>query len=242
MNNNEIERYNPSQRTNHWIVAILFVLAALSGLALFHPALFGLSGLFGGGTWTRILHPFIGVAMFVFFLWLAIRFCRAQPHRGAGSPVAPADQRRGAQPRGQAAGSRPLQRRAEGAVLGVDPQHAGAAAQRHRHLARVLQQLLRHRLAALGQPAACGRRLRADRQHHRAHLRSHLDQGSMGRCSTAPSAGPGRASTIRPGTGRSTSASKRRQARWRFPPLRESSPVHAIEKPSYNRDGLCCSA
>ena len=74
MNNNEIERYNPSQRTNHWIVAILFVLAALSGLALFHPALFGLSGLFGGGTWTRILHPFIGVAMFVFFLWLAIRF------------------------------------------------------------------------------------------------------------------------------------------------------------------------
>ena len=48
--------------------------AALSGLALFHPALFGLSGLFGGGTWTRILHPFIGVAMFVFFLWLAIRF------------------------------------------------------------------------------------------------------------------------------------------------------------------------
>ncbi|MCX4197158.1 cytochrome b/b6 domain-containing protein [Methylobacterium organophilum] len=73
MNNNEIERYNPSQRTNHWIVAILFVLAALSGLALFHPALFGLSGLFGGGTWTRILHPFIGVAMFVFFLWLAIR-------------------------------------------------------------------------------------------------------------------------------------------------------------------------
>ncbi|EXF44724.1 nitrate-inducible formate dehydrogenase subunit gamma [Pseudomonas sp. BAY1663] len=73
-NNDDIERYNPSQRTNHWIVAILFVLAALSGLALFHPALFGLSGLFGGGTWTRILHPFIGVAMFVFFLVLAIRF------------------------------------------------------------------------------------------------------------------------------------------------------------------------
>jgi formate dehydrogenase subunit gamma len=70
----DIERYTPSQRSNHWAVAILFVLAALSGLALFHPALFGLSGLFGGGTWTRILHPFIGVAMFVFFLVLAIRF------------------------------------------------------------------------------------------------------------------------------------------------------------------------
>lgn len=72
--NNQIERYTPSQRSNHWAVAILFVLAALSGLALFHPALFGLSGLFGGGTWTRILHPFIGVAMFVLFLVLALRF------------------------------------------------------------------------------------------------------------------------------------------------------------------------
>ncbi|EIK55001.1 nitrate-inducible formate dehydrogenase subunit gamma [Stutzerimonas stutzeri TS44] len=72
--NNQIERYTPSQRSNHWAVAILFVLAALSGLALFHPALFGLSGLFGGGTWTRILHPFIGVAMFLLFLVLALRF------------------------------------------------------------------------------------------------------------------------------------------------------------------------
>ena len=73
-NDNEIQRYNPSERSNHWMVAILFVLAALSGLALFHPALFGLSGLFGGGTWTRILHPFIGVAMFVLFALLALRF------------------------------------------------------------------------------------------------------------------------------------------------------------------------
>ena len=38
-----------------------FVLLALSGLALFHPALFWLTNLFGGGPWTRILHPFIGV-------------------------------------------------------------------------------------------------------------------------------------------------------------------------------------
>lgn len=55
-------------------MAILFVLAGLSGLALFHPALFGLSGLFGGGPWTRILHPFLGLAMFVLFLIMALRF------------------------------------------------------------------------------------------------------------------------------------------------------------------------
>jgi cytochrome b subunit of formate dehydrogenase len=36
------------------VVAILFLLAGLSGLALFHPALFWLSHLFGGGPWTRI--------------------------------------------------------------------------------------------------------------------------------------------------------------------------------------------
>jgi len=48
-------------------VAISFVLVALSGLALFHPALFWLTNLFGGGPWTRILHPFIGLVMLVAF-------------------------------------------------------------------------------------------------------------------------------------------------------------------------------
>ncbi|OUL68570.1 formate dehydrogenase cytochrome b556 subunit, partial [Paraburkholderia hospita] len=55
-----IVRYTPNERTNHWITAITFVLLALSGLALFHPSMFWLSALFGGGQWTRILHPFIG--------------------------------------------------------------------------------------------------------------------------------------------------------------------------------------
>ena len=67
-------RYNANDRTNHWSTAIAFILAALSGLALFHPALFGLSALFGGGPWTRILHPFIGLLMLLAFLFLAGRF------------------------------------------------------------------------------------------------------------------------------------------------------------------------
>jgi formate dehydrogenase subunit gamma len=71
-----IERNNPSDRTNHWLVAITFILLALSGLALFHPALYFLTNLFGGGPWTRILHPFIGVVMFVCFAALALRFWR----------------------------------------------------------------------------------------------------------------------------------------------------------------------
>ncbi|HCE6121141.1 TPA: formate dehydrogenase subunit gamma [Pseudomonas aeruginosa] len=71
---NEIQRYNANERSNHWAVAILFFMAGLSGLALFHPALFWLTNLFGGGPWTRILHPFLGLAMFVFFLGLVVRF------------------------------------------------------------------------------------------------------------------------------------------------------------------------
>jgi formate dehydrogenase subunit gamma len=67
----EIVRYAPATRINHWIVAISFVLLALSGLALFHPALFWLTNLFGGGPWTRILHPFIGVVMVAAFALLA---------------------------------------------------------------------------------------------------------------------------------------------------------------------------
>ena len=70
----DIQRYNANERSNHWMVAILFFLAGLSGLALFHPAMFWLTNLFGGGPWTRVLHPFLGVAMFLFFMGLVIRF------------------------------------------------------------------------------------------------------------------------------------------------------------------------
>lgn len=77
MKHKPILRYTANERTNHWLVAILFFMAALSGLALFHPALFWLSHLFGGGPWTRILHPFMGVLMFVLFLGLVLRFWRA---------------------------------------------------------------------------------------------------------------------------------------------------------------------
>ncbi len=79
-----IQRYSASERNNHWLVAIAFILAALSGLALFHPAFFFLTNLFGGGTWTRILHPFIGAVMFLFFIVMAARFWR--PNR-----ITPAD-------------------------------------------------------------------------------------------------------------------------------------------------------
>ncbi len=71
---NLLQRFTAPERINHWVVAISFVLLALSGLAFFHPLFWPLTSLFGGGTWTRILHPFIGLLMAFSFVGLYFRF------------------------------------------------------------------------------------------------------------------------------------------------------------------------
>lgn len=71
-----IDRYNTTQRINHWVTAALFTLLALSGLSLFHPSLFFLTNLFGGGQDTRAIHPWFGVCLFASFLILFVRFFR----------------------------------------------------------------------------------------------------------------------------------------------------------------------
>jgi len=70
----DLPRYTAGERANHWIVAICFILMALSGLAFFHPAFFPLTVLFGGGPWARILHPYIGLVLVVAFAVIAGRF------------------------------------------------------------------------------------------------------------------------------------------------------------------------
>lgn len=71
-----VHRYTAPARINHWVTAISLVLLALSGLALFSPSLYFLTGLFGGGQMTRFIHPWIGVVLFVSFLGLFFRFFR----------------------------------------------------------------------------------------------------------------------------------------------------------------------
>jgi len=71
-----VDRYSGRVRLNHWITAITLVLLTISGAALFHPALFFLSSLFGGGTNTRIAHPWIGVVLLVSFAILFIQMVR----------------------------------------------------------------------------------------------------------------------------------------------------------------------
>lgn len=69
-----ILRYGWWTRVNHWLIAISFTLLVLSGLALFYPFFFGLTSLFGGPEPTRIVHPYIGVFMSLFFIIQAVRF------------------------------------------------------------------------------------------------------------------------------------------------------------------------
>jgi formate dehydrogenase subunit gamma len=63
-------------RVNHWITAICFVLLSLSGLAMFDPMLFWLSELFGGGQWTRALHPWIGMVLTLSYGGIIAQFWR----------------------------------------------------------------------------------------------------------------------------------------------------------------------
>jgi len=71
-----VHRYSAGTRLNHWIGALAMILLILSGLAMYHPALFFLSSLFGGGQNTRTLHPWFGVVLAVSFLVLFLQLWR----------------------------------------------------------------------------------------------------------------------------------------------------------------------
>lgn len=71
-----VSRYTTGARLNHWITAGSLILLALSGLSLFHPSLFFLTNLFGGGQMTRMLHPWFGVILLFSFAGLFLRFWR----------------------------------------------------------------------------------------------------------------------------------------------------------------------
>lgn len=72
----EVSRYRGFTRANHWLTALCMILLMLSGFAFFHPSLYGLTSLFGGGQIARWLHPILGVVLFLSFLLMFIQMWR----------------------------------------------------------------------------------------------------------------------------------------------------------------------
>jgi formate dehydrogenase subunit gamma len=65
---NELLRHPVYTRVVHWSYAIFFVLALLSGFAIYSPWLFHwLTPLFGGGPMTRLLHPWFSLGFVAAF-------------------------------------------------------------------------------------------------------------------------------------------------------------------------------
>ncbi|HTP28327.1 MAG TPA: formate dehydrogenase subunit gamma [Anaeromyxobacteraceae bacterium] len=73
---NLVLRYSQAARLAHWAVAVSYLLLFFSGLALFHPYFYWLSSLYGDGSFMRVLHPFLGVALAVLFCAYAARIWR----------------------------------------------------------------------------------------------------------------------------------------------------------------------
>jgi formate dehydrogenase subunit gamma len=65
----ELVRHPVYTRVLHWSVAVFFILALLSGFAIYSPWLFHwLTPLFGGGPTTRLLHPWFSLGFVLFFV------------------------------------------------------------------------------------------------------------------------------------------------------------------------------
>ena len=64
----ELLRHPVYTRILHWSAAAFFILALLSGFAIYTPWLYRwLTPLFGGGPTTRLLHPWFSLAFIVLF-------------------------------------------------------------------------------------------------------------------------------------------------------------------------------
>lgn len=73
-NPDRLERFSFSERAIHWMAALSFLYAGLTGLALWSHKLFWLSSVFGGGVTVRAWHPWGGILFsltlgFMFWNW-----------------------------------------------------------------------------------------------------------------------------------------------------------------------------
>lgn len=82
---NKLARTPYAVRMSHWLMVICFFFVAMSGLSWFFPSLNWLNNLLGGPQLARILHPFLGVVIFVLLLFMFFRLVRYNlPEAGDG--------------------------------------------------------------------------------------------------------------------------------------------------------------
>ncbi len=67
MTDTRLERFRIAERVIHWLVALAFLYAALTGLALWSPRLYWLAAVLGGGATVSGWHPWAGLAFAAFF-------------------------------------------------------------------------------------------------------------------------------------------------------------------------------
>ena len=77
MASERVERFNPRERLFHWLAALSFVYAALSGLALFTQHLYWLTSVLGGGVLVRWAHPWVGIVFSVALGFMFLRWAGA---------------------------------------------------------------------------------------------------------------------------------------------------------------------
>ncbi len=71
-----IPRFDAYERVMHWMSALSFVYAALTGLAIWSPKLYWLAALSGGGFVIRGTHPWAGVIFTAVMGWMFARWAK----------------------------------------------------------------------------------------------------------------------------------------------------------------------
>lgn len=72
--NGRIVRYGFDERLMHFVAAVSYVYLLLTGLAFWTPWLFWIAVVLGGGTISRILHPWVGVIFVISVIWMYVKW------------------------------------------------------------------------------------------------------------------------------------------------------------------------
>jgi formate dehydrogenase subunit gamma len=74
LHGNRVLRYNFRERVVHWFSAFSYIYLMLTGLAFWSPWLFWIAVVLGGGTISRMLHPWVGLVytasvLYMYGMW-----------------------------------------------------------------------------------------------------------------------------------------------------------------------------